>query len=201
MCGVIVAAFLLPPIKDLKAHPVVYFHPPVAIVSFIAFLVAMVYGVGYLRGRQLDSDVKSAAAAEVGLLFCFLATVTGAMWSKANWGAYWTWDPKQTGIFVLLLIYGAYSALRPSIPDPDRRGALCAVYSIFGFVSAVMLMFVLPRMGDRSIHPNDAFSGGGSDPRVSLLFLASVLGFAALFTWIFQLSLRTAKLEIEDRLP
>lgn len=197
MCVVIYEAFALPEIKGLVAYPVAYFHPPVAIVTFVAFLVAMIYGIGYLRKRQPDSDLKSSIAAELGLLFCFLATVTGALWSKANWNTYWSWDPKQTSIFVLLLIYGAYFALRSSTPNPDQRAALCAVYSIFGFVSAVMLMFILPRIGF-SLHPKDTLTGGHSAKPVLLLFLSSTAGFSGIFTWMFQLSVRTHLLEIEE---
>ncbi len=196
---VIYKAFMLPEIKGLVAYPVAYFHPPVAIVTFIAFLVAMIYGIAYLRKRNPDDDLKSSTAAELGLLFCFLATVTGAIWSKVNWGSYWSWDPKQTSIFVLLLIYGAYFALRSSTPNPDQRSALCAVYSIFGFISAVMLMFILPRVGF-SLHPKDTLTGGQSAKPVLLLFLASTAGFSAIFTWMFQLAVRSHQLEIEDQI-
>jgi len=52
-----------------------------------------------------EDDIKSASAAGLGFLFCFLATVT-APYGEIQLGTYWNWDPRQTSIFVLLLIYG-----------------------------------------------------------------------------------------------
>ena len=51
-------------------------------------------------------------AIELGLIFGVLATVTGAIWARIKWGAYWNWDPRQTSILISLLFYGAYLALR-----------------------------------------------------------------------------------------
>jgi len=196
MSAVIYEAFALPEIRGLVGHLIAYFHPPIAIVTFIAFLVAMIHGLRYLRWNDPIHDVKSSKAAEVGLLFCFLATVTGAMWSKANWGTFWSWDPKQTSIFVVLLIYAAYFSLRSSTPNPDRRHRLCAVYTVIGFISAVLLMFILPRIGF-SLHPNDAMMGGGSDRPVRLLFWASVLGFSGVFAWMMELAVKLALMEMK----
>jgi len=196
MSVVIYEAFSLPPIEGLAAHPVVYFHPPVAMVTFVIFLVTTFFGVRYLRLKSPDDDIKSWKAAELGLLFATLATVTGAFWSRVNWGSYWSWDPKQTGIFVVLLIYTAYGALRSSIPDPDRRGRLCAVYAMIGFISALFFMFVLPRVLP-SLHPNDALIGRGSARPVRLLFLGSAAGFLGIFFTMFSLSVRLEQIKTQ----
>ena len=60
----------------------------------------------------------------MGLLCCVLATVTGSLFARIEWGSYWNWDPRETSITVLLLIYGAYFALRASVNDPERRARL-----------------------------------------------------------------------------
>ena len=65
--------------------------------------------------------LASAAAAELGLIFCVAATVSGSLWAKAMWGSYWNWDPRETSIFFILLLYGAYLALRASIEEDEKR--------------------------------------------------------------------------------
>ena len=67
---------------------IVFFHVPVAILSFICYVVATVYAVHVLR-RPSDyaADGKSAAAMELGFLFCILTTITGSIFSKAVWDA------------------------------------------------------------------------------------------------------------------
>jgi heme exporter protein C len=84
------------------------------------------------------------------------------------WGVYWNWDPRQTSIFVLLLIYAALFALRSSIEDVARRRQLSAVYSLFAFVTMPFLIFVAPRISDSTLHPNCAFIQGSKCEGVEL---------------------------------
>lgn len=118
---------------------VLYFHVPTAWVTVVAFLLSMLYSIQYLRKRDILYDSKASGAAGLGMLFCILATVTGAVWAKFNWGAFWNWDPRQTSIFLLLLIYGAYFALRSAIESEESRAKLSAVYSILSFITVPVL--------------------------------------------------------------
>jgi ABC-type transport system involved in cytochrome c biogenesis permease subunit len=87
---------------------VLYFHIPAAWLTVLALGWSMVQSVLYLWKRDLRHDDHAAAAAELGVLFCIAATVSGSLWAKSMWGSYWNWDPRETSIFFLLLIYGAY---------------------------------------------------------------------------------------------
>jgi len=89
---------------------VLFFHVPMAWVTFIAFMTSMFYGIQYLRKKDIIYDFKASSAAGIGLMFCILATITGSVWAKFNWGSFWNWDPRETSINVLLLIYGEYFA-------------------------------------------------------------------------------------------
>jgi len=100
----------------------------------------------YLKKRQPGDDMAASVSAELGFLFCIIATVSGSIFAKATWGSYWNWDPRETSIFVLLLIYGAYFALRASVDEPERRGSLSAVYALLAFVTVPILVFVVPRI-------------------------------------------------------
>ena len=76
----------------------------------------------YLARRRIGHDDQASAAAELGLVFCIGATVTGSLWAKAMWGSYWNWDPRETSIFYSCCsIYGAYLALRGAIEGEERR--------------------------------------------------------------------------------
>ena len=57
------------------------------------------------------------------------------MWAKAMWGSYWNWDPRETSIFFLLILYVAYLALRGAIDEPEKRARLAAVYSVAAWSS------------------------------------------------------------------
>lgn len=159
MGGVVVSMFLVvPQYEGLgNAGRIVIMHVPTAWVSVLAFAVSALFSALYLwRGRSTDDD-KAVAAAECGFLFTVLATVTGAIFSQVVWGIYWNWDPRQTSIFVLLLIYAALFALRAAIDDVNRKRQLSAVYSLFAFVTVPFLIFVAPRVAESTLHPNCAF--------------------------------------------
>ena len=189
----IVAAFLYAPAdKSLgEAGRVIIFHIPVAWVTVVAFLVSCLYSVLYLRRRREGDDLRASAAAELGLVFAVLATVTGSIFARITWGSFWNWDPRETSIFILLLIYGAYFALRSAIEDDERRGRLSAVYAIVAFVTVPFLIFIVPRVYF-SLHPDIITPTGKLEmgSRTLQVFLASLAGFTGLFAWLWQLRVR-----------
>ncbi|MGH7731061.1 MAG: cytochrome c biogenesis protein [Candidatus Eiseniibacteriota bacterium] len=195
----IVASFLWAPLVPVLGETtrVLYFHIPAAWVTVLALGWSMVHSVFYLRRRRMEHDHQAAAAAEIGLLFCVLATVSGSLWAKAMWGSYWNWDPRETSIFFLLLIYAAYLALRSAIEQPERRARLAAIYSAAAFVSVPFLVFVVPRIYF-SLHPDPIINPRGKvdmDPRIRIAFYAMLAGFTGLFLWMQSLRVRVARLE------
>lgn len=170
LAGVAVAMFLVvPQYEGLgNAGRIVIMHVPTAWVSVLAFAVSAIYSALYLWRRRPEHDDFALAAAECGFVFTALATVTGMIFSQVVWGVYWNWDPRQTSIFVLLLIYAALFALRSAIDEPDRRRQLSAVYSLFAFVTVPFLVFVAPRIADSTLHPNCAFIQGSTCDGITL---------------------------------
>jgi heme exporter protein C len=194
MCVVTVAAFLWAPLakKLYEQTRIIYWHIPVAWVTVVAFLVVGWQSARYLKSRDLRADAGAASAASLGLLFCALATVSGAIFSKGMWGAYWNWDPRQTSIFFLLLIYAAYLTLRAAVPEPARRARLSAVYGLFAAAVTPLLIFVVPRLFF-TLHPDPIVNAGGKlemHPRMFQVFMASLVGFTVLFFWVYSLEVR-----------
>jgi len=199
IAGWILASFLWAPLVPVLGETtrVLYFHIPAAWVTVLALGWSMLHSILYLRRRRMEHDHQAAAAAEIGLMFCVLATVSGSLWAKAMWGSYWNWDPRETSIFFLLLVYAAYLALRSAIDEPERRARLAAIYSAVAFVSVPFLMFVVPRIYF-SLHPDPIINPKGKidmDPRIRIAFFAMLLGFTGLYFWLQSLRVRVARLE------
>jgi heme exporter protein C len=200
MVVVTVAGFLYAPLarKLYEQTRVIYFHIPVAWVTVVAFVVAGWYSARYLKTRDLADDARAAAAAELGLVFCILATITGAIFAKGMWGQYWNWDPRQTSIFFLLLIYAAYLTLRAAVEDPARRARLAAVYGLFAAVVTPLLIFVVPRLYF-TLHPDPILNASGKlemHPRMFQVFMASLVGFTVLFFWVYSVDVRLRLVEL-----
>jgi len=191
---------LIPGLEE-KAR-IIFFHVPTAWLSVMAFVTSMIYGIMYLRRRDPMDDLTSASAAGLGLLFTVLATVTGAFWAKFNWGSYWNWDPRETSIFVLLLIYGAYFSLRAAVEVEEKRATLSSVYSIIAALTVPFFVFIMPRMMT-GLHPGAKGDPDGAgpviefkmSPNMRIVFFASLIAFTMLFLWMLSLRVRTARLE------
>lgn len=170
MAGVIYAMFLVVPqyVGLGDAGRIIIVHVPVAWVTTACYAVSAWYSIQYLRKRAIGADMAAVAAAEVGTLFCLFATVTGSIFAEVVWGTFWNWDPRETSILVLLLIYAAYFALRSSVDDAERRRRLAAVYNLFAAVTMPFLLFVAPRVADSTLHPNCAFLQGSKCDGISL---------------------------------
>jgi len=178
---------------------ILYFHVPAAWASFVAFVAAGTWSLRYLfGGRRERHDRAAAAAVELGLVFCVLATLSGAIWARVQWGAFWNWDPRQISITIALLFYGAYLALRGAIEDAETRARLAAAYAALGLFVAPFLFFVLPRVAAFSLHPQPLINAGGriemERPMVAVL-LAGAVGFTGLFFWLHGLRCRIAALQ------
>jgi heme exporter protein C len=165
---------------------VFYFHVAAGWVGMLAFLVAAIVGIVYLRSSDRKWDIAGLAAVEIGMVFAFINVVTGSIWARPIWNTWWTWDPRLTTATIMLLIYSAYLMLRAGIDDPNRRARFGAVYAIIGFVS-VPLTFFSARLF-RTIHPvvigaNQPGAEGSFDMTTKMLqaFMFSLLTFSFIF--------------------
>ena len=192
---VIVGAFYYAPAAvgfKGESSRILFFHVPLAWASFAGFIAAAVWSIRYLMTRDLRHDIAAHVAIQLGLLFGVLATVTGSIWARIEWGAFWNWDPRQTSILVSLLFYGAYLALRGALEDPEKRARLSAAYAILGLVVTPFLYWIVPR-AVFSLHPEPVVNAEGKaamQSEILQVLLASGLGFTLLFFWMHNLQTR-----------
>ena len=199
MAVMIVAAFLYAGAATGfpgETSRILFFHVPQAWIATLAFLISMIASAVYLAKRRVQADYLAQSSAELGFLFCVLATISGSVFAKATWGAFWNWDPRQTSIVMLLMIYGAYFAIRSAVSDPDRRRVFGGVYSILAFVTVPFLVFVVPRI-TTSLHPENTMNPAspGMDPKTLKVFLGSLFAYTGLFLWMLRLKIRVLTIE------
>ena len=199
MAAFTAAAFLWPePAQGFlgESSRIVFFHVPCAWTASLAFLVAAGYSIAYLASRNPWHDDVAAASVKLGLLFAILALVTGSLFAKIMWGAYWNWDPRESSFLLLLFLYAAYLFLRAAIEDPERRARLSAAYALFAAVLMPFLVFVAPRV-TQSLHPQTVINPQGKilmDTPTKVVFFGGLVGFSALFLWMLSLESRATRL-------
>lgn len=175
-----------------------YFHVPMWFAMVFLFIASLVYAIAYLHTSNPLFDRWSVEFANTGLLFGFLGITTGMIWAQFTWGAWWSFDPKQNGAAITLLLYLAYMVLRNSIGDPKTKGRVSAVYNVFAFFAMVPLIFILPRLTE-SLHPgaegNPGFGKEDLDGDMRKVFYPAVLGWIMLSVWMVQLRVRIRKVQ------
>ncbi len=173
-----------------------FFHVPMWFCMNVLFMVSLVYAVKYLKSPNTIYDTYSLEFARTGTVFGILGLITGSVWAKYQWGAWWSGDPKQNGAAIALLIYFAYFVLRGSLNDDEKKARIGSVYNIFAFFMLFPTIWILPRLTE-SLHPggqgsdgNPALNGKDLAPSMRLVFWPAVIGWTLLGVWIATLRIR-----------
>jgi heme exporter protein C len=197
----IIAGFLF----KVPAQPILhetirnlYFHVPMWFGMMTILFVSLWHSIKYLSNSKIESDIIASQAAHTGMLLGFLGIITGSIWAKYTWGAWWVADTKLNGAAITLLIYLAYFVLRGSLEEEQKRARISAVYNIFAYVMLIVFLMILPRLSD-SLHPgnggNPGFNSYDLDATMRTVFYPAVAGWILLGVWIMTLKIRIEKLK------
>lgn len=173
-----------------------YIHMPLAWWALISFFVVFAASVRHLIKRDAASDILAGSAAELGVLMSGLALISGAIWGRAAWNVWWTWDPRLTTTLIMWFVYAGYLVLRGSGMGGERRAMVSAVLGVVAFLD-VPLVFYSARIW-RSVHPAVIASReGGMAPEMWHTVLANLVAFG--FLWLTLLLARFALGRAEER--
>ena len=120
---------------------IMYVHVPSAWMAMFAYVVVAAGSASALVWRHPLGDVVARAASPVGALFTLLALITGSLWGKPMWGAWWVWDARLTSVLVLLFLYMGHIALLNAFDDPARGGRAAAILALAGIVNLPIIKF------------------------------------------------------------
>jgi heme exporter protein C len=178
-----------------------YFHVPMWFSMMAMMSISIFYSIKYLGSSSFKHDVVATQSAHTGMLLGILGIITGSIWARYTWGAWWVPDTKLNGAAITILIYLAYFILRGSIDEEQKKARIAAVYNIFAYVMLLVFLMILPRMND-SLHPgnggNPGFNKYDLDSNMRMVFYPAVLGWILLGIWIVSLRVRLEKLKRTD---
>lgn len=177
----------------------VFFHVSMWHAMIFSLLISVIYSLIYLSGAKAKSDIIAVESVNVALLLGFLGLATGMLWAKFTWGSFWVRDPKLNGAAVGVLVYLAYLVLRFSVENPKLKARLSAVYNIFAFVILILLIGILPRLADGSLHPGSStetpFAIAKLQPQMYWVFIPAITGWILMTLWLIQIRVRLRKIE------
>ena len=193
-------AFLYAPVDASSmgfSQKIFFYHAPIAETALVAFGVAFVAAIAYLRTQDLKWDRLGLVCVRLGLLFSLLVMVTGMIWGKAAWGVWWAWEPRLTTFLLVCFLYIAYLVLRSVVEEEQRRATYAAVFAIIAFIDVPMTFFAT-RFLPEGLHPVVITAGGsGMEGSMLVSFLISMLGMTLLLVALIRRDLAVE--DLKDR--
>ena len=198
--GLYLAFFHSPPdYQQGETVRIMYIHVPAAWTGMMLYVaMAIAAGVG-LVARHALADIFCVAAAPVGLVLVGICLVTGSIWGKPTWGAWWVWDARLTSVLILFLLYCGYITLRHSFDDDERGSKAGAILLLVGAVNIPIVRFSVDWW--HTLHqPASVLRMGGSTIDHSMMKPLLTMGLAYAFYAAFLVMLRMKTLLLRRKI-
>jgi heme exporter protein C len=142
LVGLYMAWFVAPPdYQQGETVRIMFLHVPAAWLGLFFYVAMAASAVGTLVWRHPLADVSQKAAAPIGAAFTLVCLVTGSLWGKPMWGAYWVWDARLTSMLILLLLYCGIMALWRTIEEPAQAARAVSILTLVGAVNVPIVKF------------------------------------------------------------
>lgn len=200
MIGATIAAYLVAPAKDFpqpELARIIFFHLPCAYATAGFSIFAAIASWRYLATRQWIWEFRAHAATEMALTLGCATMITGILFSKVQWGAWWHWDARQTSFLIVLLLLGAYFAIRMAFEEEVSRARVSAAYSSLTLLPILFLIFVfpkLPQVAKNSLHPQGVVAKGRFTPDYWSVVLTVFVLVLMIAIWLYKMHVRTSVL-------
>jgi heme exporter protein C len=190
------AAFVWAPSEATMGdlYRIVYVHVASAWICYVAFSLSLIASIAFLAKRKHAYDRTAEIAAILGLVYGAVALISGSIWAKAMWGAYWNWDPRETTTLILWIAYMGYVSIKHSIGNIEKRAVIGAVYNILAFSTvplSYLSILLLP-----TLHPQIMTPSGISitSPMLATLLL-NLLAASIFFLYLMMTASTVGSLE------
>lgn len=180
--------------QQSNAVKIMYIHVPAAWMALIIYTLMAVFNISGFIWKNPFFYLIAKSIAGIGAVFTFITLVTGSIWGKPIWGAWWVWDARLTSVLILFFLYLGYIILLDSFDDKEKGEKIAAIISIVGFVNVPIIKFSVEYWN--SLHqPASIIRSGGVaiDPAMLKPLL---LMFGVYFCYFVFLSLLRVRSEI-----
>ena len=170
-----------------------------------AWLMMMIYGIiaansaMFLIWRHPMANLMAKASAPMGAIFCALALITGMLWGKPMWGAFWVWDARMKSTLILFFLYLGYIALSDAFEDSERGDKAAAILALVGSVNIPIIHFSVEWWN--TLHQPSIIKDGNMsvDPALRLPLFLMMGAFTMFYFAVLILRLRSELLAAKIR--
>ena len=193
-------AFAPPDYQQGNSFRIIYIHVPAAFLAQSTYISLAVAGIVGLVWKMKVADVALQQAAPIGAWMTVIALITGAIWGKPTWGAWWVWDARLTAMLILLFLYFGIIALGHAITNRDSAAKACAILAIVGVVNIPIIKYSVDWWNP--LHQPATFTiteKPAMPMEMWLPLLIMTIGFYCFFAAVLLVRMRTEVLRRESR--
>ncbi|PTU31971.1 heme ABC transporter permease [Stenotrophobium rhamnosiphilum] len=140
--GIVGGLFFAPAdYQQSDAFRIIYIHVPAAALSLSIYMLMASAALVAVIWRIKLAECVLVSAAPIGASFTALALVTGMLWGKPMWGAYWVWDARLTSELILLFLYAGVIGLNQAIEDPRAAARACGLLALIGVINVPIVHY------------------------------------------------------------
>ena len=173
---------------------IIYVHAPAAWMSMFCYAVLASCGAVTLIWRIKLADVVARATAPIGASFTLIALVTGSIWGKPTWGAWWVWDARLTSELILLFLYLGFIALQAAIEERRNAARAGAILAVVGVVNLPVIHYSVEWWN--TLHQGATVTRFGAPSIATSMLIPLLVTFAAFKSYYFCLMLIRARGEL-----
>jgi len=179
------------------SYRIMFIHVPSAWMSLFIYVVMAVAGAIGLIWHMKLAEVIAISSAPIGASFTFLALVTGSIWGKPMWGAWWVWDARLTSELILLFLYLGVMALYSAIEDKRTAARATSILAIVGVVNIPIIHYSVEWWN--TLHQGPTVTKFGA-PSIDVRMLIPLLIMAVAFKLFYAtVVLMRARVEVLQR--
>jgi heme exporter protein C len=120
---------------------IMYVHVPSAWIGLASFTCIAILSIANFIFKTKNLILITKSIAPLGLMFTYLAIVTGSLWGQPTWGTWWVWDARLTSMVILALFYTVYIVSHKFILPEERANKISSIVAIIGLINIPIIKF------------------------------------------------------------
>jgi len=176
-----------------NGYRIIYIHVPSAILSMLVYAIMAISGGIGLIWRIKMAEVVAKSSAPIGVCFTLIALVSGSIWGKPMWGAWWVWDARLTSELILLFLYLGYISLNNSFENSNTAAKASSILAIIGLVNLPIIHYSVKWWN--TLHQGYTIGSGGlKDVNMEIALGLMFLAFIFFYLTMVSISAKTQTL-------